>query len=46
MAAVSSQINDLDQENNLMWEEIKKMSQLIGESGVISLDDKKSFGTE
>jgi hypothetical protein len=38
-------MNEIDEENNLMWEEIRKMSEIIPEPGV-STDDRQSFLTE
>jgi hypothetical protein len=45
MAAMSQKVNEYDEENNLMWEEIRNMSTVIPE-GNVSHNDRQSFLTE
>jgi hypothetical protein len=47
-AALSKKIKELDEENNLMWDEIREMSAIIPDrSGSnVSIDDRQSYLAE
>jgi hypothetical protein len=49
MAATSLKVIEMDEENNLMWEEIKEMSVVIGDKNTlknVSTNERQSFFTE
>ena len=40
MAAISRKTKEMDEENNLMWDEIKSMSAIIPEVSNVSTNDR------
>ena len=46
MAAMSKNMNEIDEENNLMWDEIRNMSAVIPEAGNVSINDRQTFLNE